>query len=207
MSATASSALSHTLRPRFVLVLLTLGFLLNSLDRVLYLGNGRAALGTVDEVITRPVLSRLYGSPIDVMRVVLDTNILISACLKPDGLEAILVEMVLAGLLQLCVSRNIVEEYVEVFTRPKFAGVRAKSTEMLRGLLEAATLVTPTQRATAAADEDDNRFLECAAAGGAHCVLTGNLRHFPAEWRGIRILNARRFFDGFHEPPRSAGAS
>jgi zinc/manganese transport system ATP-binding protein len=43
--------------------------LLNALDRVLYLGNGEAALGTVDEVITRPVLSRLYGSPIDVMRV------------------------------------------------------------------------------------------------------------------------------------------
>jgi zinc/manganese transport system ATP-binding protein len=43
--------------------------LLNSLDRVLYLGNGRAALGTVDEVISRPVLSKLYGSPIDVMRV------------------------------------------------------------------------------------------------------------------------------------------
>ncbi|MFL9917191.1 ABC transporter ATP-binding protein [Paraburkholderia fungorum] len=43
--------------------------LLNSLDRVLYLGSGVAALGTVDEVITRPVLSRLYGSPIDVMRV------------------------------------------------------------------------------------------------------------------------------------------
>ncbi|MDR5742086.1 ATP-binding cassette domain-containing protein [Caballeronia sp. LZ029] len=43
--------------------------LLNSLDRVLYLGSGRAALGTVDEVISKPVLSRLYGSPIDVMRV------------------------------------------------------------------------------------------------------------------------------------------
>jgi zinc/manganese transport system ATP-binding protein len=43
--------------------------LLNSLDRVLYLGNGRAALGTVDEVISKPVLSKLYGSPIDVMRV------------------------------------------------------------------------------------------------------------------------------------------
>ncbi len=36
---------------------------------MLYLGSGAAALGTVDEVITRPVLSRLYGSPIDVMRV------------------------------------------------------------------------------------------------------------------------------------------
>ena len=40
--------------------------LLGALDRVLYLGNGQAALGTVDEVITGPVLSRLYGSEIDV---------------------------------------------------------------------------------------------------------------------------------------------
>ncbi len=43
--------------------------LLGALDRVLYLGRGQAALGTVDEVITGPVLSRLYGSDIDVVRV------------------------------------------------------------------------------------------------------------------------------------------
>jgi len=42
--------------------------LLGALDRVLYLGAGQAALGTVDEVITGPVLSRLYGSEIDVIR-------------------------------------------------------------------------------------------------------------------------------------------
>lgn len=42
--------------------------LLGALDRVLYLGSGQAALGTVDEVITGPVLSRLYGSEIDVVR-------------------------------------------------------------------------------------------------------------------------------------------
>ncbi len=42
--------------------------LLGALDRVLYLGNGQAALGTVDEVITGPVLSRLYGSPIEVIK-------------------------------------------------------------------------------------------------------------------------------------------
>ena len=42
--------------------------LLESIDRVLYLGNGKAALGTVDEVITGPVLSRLYGADIDVIR-------------------------------------------------------------------------------------------------------------------------------------------
>ena len=43
--------------------------LLGALDRVLYLGRGQAALGTVDEVITGPVLSRLYGTPIEVIRV------------------------------------------------------------------------------------------------------------------------------------------
>ena len=43
--------------------------LLGALDRVLYLGGGHAALGTVDEVITGPVLSRLYGSAIDVVHV------------------------------------------------------------------------------------------------------------------------------------------
>jgi zinc/manganese transport system ATP-binding protein len=43
--------------------------LLGALDRVLYLGSGQAALGAVEEVITGPVLSRLYGSEIDVVRV------------------------------------------------------------------------------------------------------------------------------------------
>jgi zinc/manganese transport system ATP-binding protein len=42
--------------------------LIGALDRVLYLGNGRAALGTVDEVVTAPVLSQLYGADIDVVR-------------------------------------------------------------------------------------------------------------------------------------------
>ena len=42
--------------------------LIGALDRVLYLGNGHAALGTVAEVVTAPVLSRLYGADIDVVR-------------------------------------------------------------------------------------------------------------------------------------------
>jgi zinc/manganese transport system ATP-binding protein len=42
--------------------------LLSSLDRVLYLGNGHASLGTVADVINGPALSRLYGTPIAVVR-------------------------------------------------------------------------------------------------------------------------------------------
>jgi zinc/manganese transport system ATP-binding protein len=43
--------------------------LLGAMDRVLYLGQGQAALGTVDEVMTGPTLTRLYGTPIEVLHV------------------------------------------------------------------------------------------------------------------------------------------
>ena len=64
--------LAQTLQGEFGIAVLfsahELNPLLGALDRVLYLGSGHAALGTVDEVITGPVLSELYGSEIDVVR-------------------------------------------------------------------------------------------------------------------------------------------
>lgn len=62
-------ALQQELRMAVLFSAHELNPLLGALDRVLYLGRGQAALGTVDEVITGPVLSRLYGSDIDVVRV------------------------------------------------------------------------------------------------------------------------------------------
>ncbi len=65
--------LSKTLQQELGITLLfsahELNPLLGAIDRVLYLGHGQAALGTVDAVITGPVLSRIYGAPIDVLRV------------------------------------------------------------------------------------------------------------------------------------------
>jgi zinc/manganese transport system ATP-binding protein len=65
-------ALTNSLRAELGITILfsahELNPLLGALDRVLYLGRGQAELGTVDEVITGPVLSRLYGADIDVIR-------------------------------------------------------------------------------------------------------------------------------------------
>ncbi|MGD0420914.1 MAG: ATP-binding cassette domain-containing protein [Xanthobacteraceae bacterium] len=61
----------HFARERNITVLFSaheLNQLIGALDRVLYLGNGHAALGTVEEVVTAPVLSQLYGADIDVVR-------------------------------------------------------------------------------------------------------------------------------------------
>jgi zinc/manganese transport system ATP-binding protein len=67
----AISVVKQVCRERKITVLFSaheLNQLLGTLDRVLYLGNGQAVLGTVDEVVTAPVLSRLYGTEIQVVR-------------------------------------------------------------------------------------------------------------------------------------------
>ena len=70
-SAASSKSLGRAQQELGITVLFTaheLNPLLGAIDRVLYLGGGNAVLGTVDEVITGPVLSRLYGTQIEVVR-------------------------------------------------------------------------------------------------------------------------------------------
>ena len=129
------------------------------------------------------------------MRVVLDTNILISACMKPGGLEARIADVAIAGTFELCVTREIMAEYVDVLNRRKFVAWREAGSRMLEAFGRVATFVHPKNRIQAAKDPDDNRFLECAEAGGADYLITGNLRHYPAEWGSTKIVNARSFFD------------
>jgi putative PIN family toxin of toxin-antitoxin system len=131
------------------------------------------------------------------VRVVLDTNILVSACWKPDGLEAQVVDLAMTGQITACVSSHILAEYRDVLSRRKLASVTARAQELLAALERIALSVEATTQITASIDDDDNRFLECATAAGADYVITGNLRHYPAELAvphgTIRIVNARTF--------------
>jgi putative PIN family toxin of toxin-antitoxin system len=129
------------------------------------------------------------------VRVVLDTNILISACLKPDGLEARAAAMAVAGTIEACVTEAVLAEYRDVLLRPKFLAWRSTAEALLEALSQRAVRVTSGAPVHAATDEDDNRFLECAEAGEAAYLITGNLRHFPAAWGGTNIVNARMFFN------------
>jgi uncharacterized protein len=127
----------------------------------------------------------------DAPRVVLDTNILISHCLKPAGNEARVVALAVEGKLRACLSETVVAEYKEVAQRPKFAAQRQCLAWTVAQLAAAAEFVKPRRVCEACLDEDDNRLLECAAAAGAAYLVTGNLRHFPPNWEGVRVLNAR----------------
>jgi predicted nucleic acid-binding protein len=61
--------------------------------------------------------------------------------------------------------------------------------------LAVASRVTPSAECDACSDADDNQLLDCAVAAGAQFVVTGNGKHFPAEWRGVRVINARALLD------------
>ena len=125
------------------------------------------------------------------MRIVLDTNVLISAALKPGGLEAAVGNLVAEGRLEAWVTKEVLAEYEEVLGRPKFAAVREGSRRILDMLLALAQRTAVGGPSTLALDEDDNRFIECADAAQAEFLVTGNLRHYPADWGVTRAVNAR----------------
>ena len=130
------------------------------------------------------------------IRVVLDTNILVSALLQPQGLPArVFLTTITGTTAQLCVSGDIYAEYEEVLRRPKFNCTEAVIEHTLRTIRQNGFWVRPSEKVYACSDPDDDIFLECAQAARAHYLVTGNPKHFPTEWAGTQILTSRRFLD------------
>ena len=125
------------------------------------------------------------------IRVVLDTNVLVSGMLSRHGNEALVLRMTRSGILLACVSAAILDEYGLVLRRPAFRLPQSSIDEFLLYLRTEAILVAPCVGVTASPHESDNRFLECAEAAGADFLVTGNKRHFPKNWKETKIVNAR----------------
>jgi putative PIN family toxin of toxin-antitoxin system len=129
------------------------------------------------------------------IRVVLDTNIIVSALLQPLGPPAQVFELALGSVMQLCVSGGIYAEYEEVVSRPRFQRSAETIAATLRAVRENGHWVRPTDAVRVCVDADDDIFLECAQAAEAEYLVTGNLRHFPTSWGVTRIVTARWLLD------------
>ena len=128
------------------------------------------------------------------MRVVLDTNVIVSGLNFP-GNERLILELALRGRFELCLSPFILEEVAGVLGR-KFDWAEERSSQALRALGDAATIVEPRQRPEVIqGGHADNRILECAVTASADYLVTGDRRHLLPleEHQGARILNAPRF--------------
>ena len=128
------------------------------------------------------------------IRVVLDTNIIVSAGIKPGSAPAKLVmDWVLEGQIQVVTSPWIVSEYREVVRRTKFRryGFPPHWLEFL--IEESLRLPDPATWAKRGPDPKDLPFLALAHVAGAWLV-TGNLKHFPETVRnGVTVLSPTEY--------------
>lgn len=127
------------------------------------------------------------------LRLVLDTNILVSAALKPDSLQRTALTLATTKPGRLYVSQSILDEYAEVLARPELHIRKGLRLQLLQLLRNHSYLVAPSRTLYVASDADDNIFLECADAARADYLITGNQRHFPTFWKQTKVINSREF--------------
>jgi len=127
------------------------------------------------------------------LRLVVDTNIVVSAALKPDRLQRTVLLLATTKPARLYVSNAILTEYQAVLSRPEFQIRKGLRQQLLDLLKKRAHLANPVRRIQVANDPEDNKFIECADAARTDYLVTGNLRHFPKFWKNTKIVTSREF--------------
>ena len=130
------------------------------------------------------------------MRIVMDTNVLVSGMLTPFGVCGEIVRMLTSSNISLCVDSRILFEYEDVLRRPRFQ-IEHNMIDVVMEYIEStseAHNTTPLQKSLP--DSDDNPFLEVALSANVDCLVTGNVKHFPRDLCcGMRVLSPRKFID------------
>jgi putative PIN family toxin of toxin-antitoxin system len=130
------------------------------------------------------------------IRVVVDTNVVVSANLRDEGLPAAILDLAANKRILMCVSAALMAEYKEVLNRPRLKLAPRRIASALAVIRRTSLLVSPTRTVTVIkADEPDNRLLECAEEAGAHYLVTGNARHFPRSFKSTIIVTPKQFLD------------
>lgn len=130
------------------------------------------------------------------MRVVLDTNIIVSALLAPRSTPGMLLLLALDARFEMCVSPAVLAEYAEVLHRPRFQKLDPRDVHnALKDIRRVALIVHPSRRLAISGDEADNRFYECAEAAEADYLVTGNTKHFPAGIGKTAVVTAGRLLE------------
>lgn len=130
------------------------------------------------------------------MRVVIDTNVLVSGLLSPHGKCGEIIRMVSAAKVIPCYDARILSEYMEVLRRPKFPFREEEITSLIDFIEHQTPVVASSPLLKSLPDSEDETFLEVALAGQAECLVTGNQSHFPPKLRqGMIVLSPAEFLN------------
>jgi putative PIN family toxin of toxin-antitoxin system len=129
------------------------------------------------------------------LKVVFDTNIFVSALAIPGGQAERAIDLVIDARVNLIVSKNIIHEVLRVLAQ-KFSKGPEELSRTAVFLSELGEIVIPREKLAVLGDEPDNRILECAVAGRADIIVTGDRAMLNLKkYSGIRILALRQFLD------------
>jgi len=129
------------------------------------------------------------------VKVVFDTNILVSALVFPGGRGEAALRRIVEEQDQLVISKPILGELLGILGR-KFARDAEELAHAAVFLSELGIVVKPRQRLRVVKDDPDNRILECAIAGRADAIVTGDKALLGLrEYRSVRILSLRDYLD------------
>lgn len=130
------------------------------------------------------------------MKVVLDTNVVLSGLISPFGAPGEIVRMVASGALELCYDARVLSEYRSVLLGQKLLFDQAHVEDLLDQIEACGHVTTGKLLAKRLSDLNDEPFLEIALGGEAHYLVTGNLKHYPAEKRqGMRVVSPTEFLE------------
>lgn len=134
-------------------------------------------------------------------KIILDTNVIVSALISNSVPTSILYELVLTQKVKTCLSNEIFTEYVDVMNREKFAkfpDFKLKTDIVLSRLREISTFYTTNRKIDILTDISDNKFLELAAICSADFLITGNTCDFQlTEFEYTKILTPREFWNNY----------
>jgi putative PIN family toxin of toxin-antitoxin system len=134
------------------------------------------------------------------MKVVLDTNVLVSGLMTRGGPCALILDLVADDRLATALDDRIMEEYERVCAEPRLRLNPTAVRDFLHFLDDCAERVTASPLIADLPDPDDRPFLEVAAEIGA-ILITGNQSHFPKKAAGsVRVLSPRAFLDLLRGP-------
>ena len=133
------------------------------------------------------------------LKVVLDTNVLVSAYLVPGGKPARILSLARQGELTICLSPPILGEVKQTLLRPKLQKIHKATAKEIERFLKALTSVVVmtagTEEVDAVKDDpDDNKILACALEGEANSIVSGDhhLTDMKA-FQNIPIVNPDAF--------------
>lgn len=127
------------------------------------------------------------------MRVVLDTNIYISAFVIPGGQAEKAVIKIIESEDSLIISKEIIDEVLSVLSS-KFGRDREALSRIAVYLSEIAELVRPTEKVNILKDEPDNRIIECALESKADVIVTGDKEMLKIkQFHGIRVISLKEY--------------